>query len=166
MKKLIVMLFIAAFVSACTYKGEFREIQTDGLFTLSLPDYMKPSKKDLHESAILQYSNPYRNTYAIVIRDNKDMDFAEYQQASINVLKNFELLRNPLVTDSVFNENTNSYHLKLYGLMDEEMIYYWHNAYETPEFFYQLILWTRSSDRKQRYGQDIEKAIESFRTFK
>jgi hypothetical protein len=50
--------------------------------------------------------------------------------------------------------------------MDEENIYYWHKTVESPNYYYQIIVWTRSMSRKQDYGADIEKIIESFKAFK
>jgi hypothetical protein len=166
MKNIFYLLLTALLVNACTYSGEFKAVQTDGLYTISYPDYMKPSKDVLHEEAILQYSSPYRNTYSIVLRDDKTQSFEQYQQDAVNVLKTYEQLLNPLVTDSAYFENPRSIQLKLYGIMDEENIYYWHNTYETDSYYYQVIIWTRSMDRKQRYGPDIEQTLESFKAFK
>jgi hypothetical protein len=50
--------------------------------------------------------------------------------------------------------------------MEEENIYYWHKTIESSQYYYQIIIWTRSMDRKQSYGSDIEKIIESFEAFK
>lgn len=166
MKNLLPMIVAAMMLAACSYTGEMKEAKTDGTYTISFPDYMKPSKKNLHDDAILQYDNPYRNTYAILMRSEKNNSFAEYQKDALDLLKNFELLRNPLVTDSVYSENPQTIKIQLYGLMDEEYIYYWHNTIESENYYYQVIMWTRSSDRKQRYGPDIEKSIESFKAFK
>lgn len=160
------ILFFAVFLGACTYTGEFKEVQTDGLYTISYPDYMKPSKQTLHENAILEYNNRYRNIYSVVVRDEKELDFLDYQQKNIGDLKNYDLLLNPLVTDSVFAENPTSILIELYGIMDEENIYYWHKTIESTKYYYQIIVWTRSMDRKQRYGPDIEKMIDSFKAFK
>ena len=160
------IIYMSAFLGACTYTGEFEVAETDGLYSISFPDYMNPSKQVLHENAILEYNNRYRNIYAVVVRDEKELDFIEYQQIHINDLKNYELLLNPLVTDSIFTENSPSILLELYGIMDEENIYYWHKTVESPKYFYQIIVWTRSMDRKQRYGDDINKILDSFKAFK
>lgn len=161
------MLVTFSIITACTYSGEFREIETDGLYSISFPDYMNKSKETLHQNAILEYSNRFRNLYAVVVRDDKtDDDFFTYQQMQINDLKNYDLLLNPLVTDSVFKDNPKSILIELYGIMEEENIYYWHKTIESDKYFYQVILWTRSMDRKQRYGPDVEKIIDSFKAFK
>lgn len=165
MKNLILIFFLSAIITACTYTGEFKDVNTDGLYTIAYPDYMKPSKQTLHENAILEYNNRYRNIYSVVVRDEKELDFLDYQQKNIGNLKKFDLLLNPLVTDSVFTENPTSILIELYGIMDEENIYYWHKTIESPKYYYQIIVWTRSMDRKQRYGPDIEKMIDSFKAF-
>lgn len=165
--RILTLLIASIFIlQSCSYTGEMNEAKTDGLYTISFPDYMKPSKKNLHEDAILQYDNPYRNTYAILMRNEKNISFSEYQKNALDLLKNFELLRNPLVTDSAYFENPTSIKVQLYGLMNEENIYYWHNTIESETYYYQVIVWTRSMDRKQRYGPDIEKILASFKAFK
>jgi hypothetical protein len=165
--RILTLLIASIFIlQSCSYTGEMKEAKTDGLYTISFPDYMKPSKKNLHEDAILQYDNPYRNTYAIIMRDEKKVSFAEYQKDALDLLKNFELLRNPLVTDSAYFENPTAIKVQLYGLMNEENIYYWHNTIESETYYYQVIVWTRSMDRKQRYGADIENIVASFKAFK
>ncbi|MGB1248758.1 MAG: hypothetical protein ACPG4Z_07715 [Chitinophagales bacterium] len=164
MKQLYFFTISLFMLAACTFNGEFREIETGNTFSMSFPDYMKPAD-DLKEDAELQYSSPYRNTYAIVEKDEKNgLSFSQYQKDALDVIKDFELLKNPLVTDSIFveNEQYKAIHVQLYGLMDDENIYYWHSTYETADYFYQLAVWTRSMDRKQRYGEDIDKIIESF----
>lgn len=157
---------VGVLLQSCTYTGEFKEVQTDGLYTISYPDYMKPSKQTLHENAILEYNNRYRNIYSVVVRNEKELSFEAYYKENIDDLKNYELLLNPLVTDSVFTEDPKSILIELYGIMDEENIYYWHKTIESPKYYYQIIVWTRSMDRKQRYGPDIEKILESFKAFK
>ena len=78
-----------------------------------------------------------------------------------NASKNFKELTNLLVTDSV--KTANSIKLELMGDMDSEKIFYWHNTYESKNNYYQLVVWTRSYDRKQKYSDVIEKVVASFK---
>lgn len=160
----IVVLFALLFSACEKYTGELIPANTEGDFLISFPDYMK-EVDDLKPNAIIQYSNSYRNIYAVVIKDTKEKEsFEDYQKKGLGVLKNYNLLEMPLVTDSVYEESSNGkeIHVQLYGIMQEENIYYWHSTFESNTHYYQLVVWTRSMDRKQRYGKDIEGVIESF----
>lgn len=151
-------------IQACTYTGEFSEINHDDTFKISYPDYMKECN-DLTDNADLQYKNAYRNLYSIIrVSDKGTQTFEAFQQNSINQIKNYELLQNPLVTDSFYREGANfkAIDIQMFGLMDNENIYYWHSSFESEGKYYEVVCWTRSTDRKQRYGADIEKMIASF----
>lgn len=161
---LIGMTFLVS-ISSCTYKGTFEAVETNNTFEISFPDYMTKAD-DLKPDAALQYSNPYRNLYTIIEKSEKNgQSFEEYQSEALNILRNYDLLENTLVTDSIYTEPEfgRQISIELYGIMQEENIYYWHNTYETDKYFYQVVTWTRSMDRKMRYGPDIEKIVASFK---
>lgn len=167
MKNLSYLFVLSAIVllNSCAYSDEFKEINHNNQFVISLPSYLK-SCNDLTENADLQYKNAYRNTYCLVrVIDKENKSFENYQQESINVIRDYEPLKNALVTDSAYRENETfrAIDIQLYGLMDNENIYYWHSVFETDSKFYEVVGWTRSMDRKQRYGPDIEKIITSFK---
>jgi len=152
--KLIIILLFTVTIFACNnFTGEFRDIQKEE-YTISLPDWLEETE-DLAEHAHFQFKSMYRNTYGIIIKDNKDKSFKEYQKESINVLRNFKEITNLLVIDSSFSNNKIS--MELLGDIDSEKIFYWHNTYETETQYYQLVLWTRSFDRKQKYEDVIKK---------
>jgi len=157
-------LFIL-FLSACAYSEEFNEINVDNQFIVELPDYMKATN-DLLNGAALQYKNPYRNTYTIVnVEEKNGKSFESYQKEALNIIKNDVLLKKPLVTDSAYRstETFNAIDIQIYGIMEQENIYYWHSVFETTNKFYTLVCWTRTMDRQQRYGPDFEKIIASFK---
>lgn len=164
MKHSILVVILFAILSACSYSDEFKEIKTDS-FEIAYPGYME-STDDLLEEADLQYKNSYRNIYSIVkAKDKGNESFEDFQKETIGVIKNFNLLENPVVTDSVYR-NKDGYKaidIQLYGIMNKENIYYWHSVFETQSKFYEVAVWTRTMDRKQRYGADIAKIIESFK---
>lgn len=159
----IFYLFVSiSILSACAYSDEFHEVNHQNQFMIAFPDYMK-SCEDFQ--ADLQFKNAYRNTYSIVNAEDKNgRTLAEFQKEKLGVLKTYEMLSKPLVTDSLYRvgDNYKAIDIQLYGVMDEENIYYWHSSFESDGKFYELVCWTRSMDRKQRYGPDLEKIISSF----
>lgn len=164
MKNSLVILFFTTMVLGCSYQKEPKEVKTDN-FEISFPGYME-STDDLLEGADLQYKNAYRNIYSIVkVKDKGNKTFKQFQQETVNVIKNFELLESPVVIDSFFRKKDNftAIDIQLYGIMNKENIYYWHSVFETPTKYYELAIWTRTMDRKQRYGEDIAKIVESFK---
>lgn len=164
MKNSLIVLFLIVLLSGCSYQEKPKEIKTD-TFEVSYPGYMK-STDDLLEGADLQYKNAYRNIYSIVkVSDKGTQTFEDFQKKTVDVIRNFQLLEKPVVTDSVYRENDNfkAIDLQIYGIMNNENIYYWHSVFETADKFYELAVWTRTMDRKQRYGGDIAKIIESFK---
>ncbi|MCB9226367.1 MAG: hypothetical protein H6578_04275 [Chitinophagales bacterium] len=164
MKNSLIAVFLIALLSACSYSEKPKEVKTE-MFEVSYPGYMK-STDDLLEGADLQYKNAYRNIYSIVkVSDKGTQTFEDFQKKTVDVIRNFQLLEKPVVTDSVYRENDNfkAIDLQIYGIMNNENIYYWHSVFETKDKFYELAVWTRTMDRKQRYGEDIAKIIESFK---
>lgn len=159
MNKILAILLLTTVLSCNSYTGEFRDIKKS-TFTISLPDWIEETD-DLAPHALYQFKSKYRNTYGIIVKDDKNKFFEDYQKDAVNVLKNYESLTNLLVTDSTYNKNKIS--LELLGDLESEKIFYWHNTYESENNFYQLVLWTRSYDRKQKYGPVIEEIIASFK---
>lgn len=164
--RLLYVLIITSILTSCAYSDEFKEINHDNTFLISYPDYMDECEDF---QADLQYKNSYRNTYSLVnVEDKNGRTFEEFQKEKLDLLKGYDLLSKPLVTDSLYREETNytAIDIKLYGVMDDENIYYWHTSIESDGKFYEVVCWTRSMDRKQRYGPDLEKIIDSFKPLK
>lgn len=148
---------------SCGYSDEFNEVNHNNEFLISYPDYMDECNDF---QADLEYKNAYRNTYGLVkVYDKNGQTLEEFQQKTLGTLKTYEPLNKALVTDSFFRENENfkAIDVQLYGTMDGENVYYWHSAFESKGKFFEVVCWTRSMDRKQRYGPDLEKVIASFK---
>jgi hypothetical protein len=148
---------------SCGYSEEFNEVNHNNEFIIEFPDYMKAS--DDFQSA-LSFKNAFRNTYSLVNVYNKDGQiFEEFQQKTLGILKTYEPLSKALVTDSVYRENESfkAIDVQLYGIMNGENIYYWHSVFESKGKFFEVVCWTRSMDRKQRYGPDLAQIIASFK---
>lgn len=76
---LLGILFIP---TSCTYlqpnkeevlslESDFKKVRIDGKYQLSIPNYMRKTDQ-LNDEASLQYNNPYKETYTIVIDENKE----------------------------------------------------------------------------------------------
>lgn len=157
----LIFLFALLLLTACGgYTGKMRTIDQK-TFEIQLPDWLEETN-DLAPHAIFQFKSMYRNTYGIVVKNAKDnKSFEQYQQESVNVLRNFNELTNVLVTDSVYKPKQIA--LELMGDIESEKIFYWHNTYQDTDNYYQLVLWTRSYDRKQKYEPIIKDIIASFK---
>ncbi len=161
--KLLSILLSISFMIGCGYSEEFKEINYENQFIVAIPDYMEEC--DDFEASY-QFKNAYRNTYGLVnVEDKNGRTLAEFQKEKADILKGYELLSRPLVTDSSYRDEADfkAIDIKLYGVMDNENIYYWHTAVESDGKFFEIVCWTRSMDRKQRYGGDLEKIIASFK---
>ena len=165
MRLINIILFIPLIVGlhSCGYSEEFNEVNHNNEFIISFPDYME----DCNDfSADLGSKNSYRNTYAFVkVYEKEGQSLAQFHESVLNILKTYELLKDPLVTDSVYRQGVNftAIDIELYGVMEDENIYYWHSAFESDDKFFEVVCWTRSMDRKQRYGSDLEKIITGFK---
>lgn len=159
--KLVILVFLSLILTACkNFTGEVRLIEKPE-FEISLPDWIEETN-DLAPHALYQFKSRYRNTYGIIVKEAKDeKSFETFQQEAIAVLRNFDELTNLMVTDSVFSEEV--YQMQFMGDIESEKVFYWHNTYETSDAYYELVLWTRSYDRKQKYTPIIEDIISSFK---
>jgi hypothetical protein len=148
---------------SCGYTEDFNEVNHHNEFLISYPDYMKECNDF---QADLEYKNAYRNTYSLVkVYDKDGQSLEEFQQKTLGSLKTYGPLSKALVTDSVYRDKDNfkAIDVQLYGTMNGENIYYWHSAFESNGQFFEVVCWTRSMDRKQRYGPDLAQIIASFK---
>lgn len=76
------LLGILFILTSCTYlqpnkeevlslESDFKKVRIDGKYQLSIPNYMRKTDQ-LNDEASLQYNNPYKETYTIVIDENKE----------------------------------------------------------------------------------------------
>jgi len=156
----LIPVFLILANSCNYYNGKFRKIEEDS-FDISLPDWLEETD-DLAPHAFYQFKSRYRNTYGIIVKDKiEGKSLKAYQQEGTAVLRNFNEITNLLAIDSNFKEN--HIEVQFMGDMDSEKIFYWHNTYEGQKYYYQLVMWTRSYDRKQKYSDAIEEIISSFK---
>ena len=160
---LIALSGLALFCCKYSYKDETIKVKNE--FTMTVPDYLKEDD-ELKPGADFQYCNHYRNMYVVVFSNKKDKDFAAYYNEQIGIIK--KVLNKPMVNDSlpVTIPGAKGIHTEIAGKMKDEMIYYSILTLETKDKFYQECIWTRSEDRKLKYGKDIERILLSFKLIK
>lgn len=73
MRKLLLPLVavIALTFSGCGNKTKFNEVKINGLYSMSLPDYLTEGY-ELNSEASLQYQNEVKEVYVIVIDESKE----------------------------------------------------------------------------------------------
>jgi hypothetical protein len=162
---LILIALSGLILSSCKYSYKDETISVKNEFMMTVPDYLSPAD-NLKPGADFQYSNRFRNMYVVVFSDKKDKDFQTYYNEQTAILK--KSLDKPMVTDSlpVQIPGARGVHTELAGRMQGEMIYYSIQTFETAGKFYQECIWTRSEDRKLKYGKDIERILASFKLAK
>lgn len=160
--RLTIIAFASLILYSCKYAYKDELITVNNQFTMSVPDYL--SKADnLKPGADFQYSNRFRNMYVVVFSNKKDKDFQAFYNEQIDVIK--KVLDKPTVNDSlpVSIPGAAGVHTEIAGKMQGEMIYYSMQTFETKDKFYQECIWTRSEDRKLKYGKDIQRILSSFK---
>ncbi|MDB4834963.1 hypothetical protein OAH12_00070 [Cyclobacteriaceae bacterium] len=121
---------------------EFVEVVIADAFSIDLPDYMKESTS-LNDEAILQYQNIFKETYIVVLQENKSdvertfRDLGEYND-SLTFAQNYRDIQLNLLKESIdikyqseFKNvqigGLNSEHVQFDGLIpgvDQEIAYF------------------------------------------
>ena len=98
---LFCFLFLMSCISSCHYKNEYQAINTNNQFSISIPSWMK-EQKGLKEGAPFQYSNRFRNFYAIaetLPKADSANSVSSKMNFNLNVLR--KAMGSPVVTDSL-----------------------------------------------------------------
>ena len=136
---------------------EFNIITSDSLFTLNLPSYMK-EMGNLYPDASLQYANIYKDTYTIVIYENKAeftsifKDFGDYND-EVDGAENYMDFQKSYITESLKNPKIESYGLsklnglparqvKIFGAMDGIDVAYLSTTLEGENNLFLIMSWT------------------------
>ncbi len=159
------VLFLMSCISSCHYKNEYQAINTNNQFSISIPSWMK-EQKGLKEGAPFQYSNRFRNFYAIaetLPKADSANSVSSKMNFNLNVLR--KAMGSPVVTDSleINGLDIKGTRVEIYGKMNSENIYFSEVLYEGKKNIYHLSIWTRSEDRKLHFKEDINKIIASFK---
>ena len=170
MKKYLFILPLLFFAISCTKETVFNTVNVNEKYSIAIPDYLKPCT-DLHADASLQYQNPEKDVYAMVIDERKktmadydlDYDLDLYykniaSQAFIESIKNGKI--NPPGRQDI--DGHKAYITEITGNVGGSDVYYRMGIIETPYAFYQILAWTRA-ENKEKYMADMIKTIESFK---
>ena len=161
------VLLIAFFcgIFSCHYSNEYQPVNAGNKFTISVPGWMKETN-ELKPGAPFQYSNRFRNFYAIGTVDDKthfNEPLSAVMNNNLNILR--KVLTNPVLTDSVQVEigGLKGIRAEIFGKMTGENVYYSEVVLEGPKDIYHLSVWTRGEDRKLKFKEDINRILNSFK---
>ena len=166
-KIFLLCLFFSAV--SCSYSGEYSEAKIANHYKMAFPDFMKAadSKKQLSETASLQYLNYFRNIYTIVNEFDKQdsLSLNDFSEAQKKVLT--KSLQKPiLVSEKDFEINgLAAKQHRLTGIVGNEelneKLYYCLTHIEGKKKRYEVVFWTWDKHRN-KYAADIDKIVASF----
>lgn len=191
MKKLLIaacccLVFSSCFLPSTSKKGEktkkvnYTTQNINNLYSVNIPDFMKPSKK-LNDMASLQYADFFKPLFIIVINEDKaeteqvfkEYDFDDiispdlegYANFNINSYKEaMEVRHQSDLKDTIINglkAKTTVMEVNIDGIS----IYLTYTFIEGTNNYYQLMAWTKTT-QKNRYQELIDSMIYSFQEIK
>ena len=157
--------------------SNFSTITTDGRFELSIPKYMK-NMPSLHDEASLEYANIYKETYTVVIEENKEdfivgfKEFGEYDDA-LSPIENYTNVQKKMFREVIDDIKFQDYGLidinnlparqfKMEGVIDGLDFFYVVGFVEGEQNIYMVMNWTMK-DRKYKYENTFEYINASFK---
>lgn len=165
----ILLLIIPIAFSSCKHETVFTEVKVNNRYSMSIPDYLQPCT-DLHKDASMQYQNIEKDIYAMVIDEKKktmqdyslDYDIDTYFNniASQGFAENIKDGKVSIPGRQEIHGNK-ALIAEVTGKIENNEVYYKLGLIETPYEFYQILVWTRASN-KEELEPDIIKMIESF----
>lgn len=168
MKKLFALVFLSILFISCNSKTEYQTIIIKNKYSVELPDFLS-EVTTLNEGASLQYQNPLREFYVIVLDEPKS-EFPDQESVNLETYK--ATLRDGLqsnLTNPKFSRDRdtviNGLKAKLFSLSDTSdniAIYYQFAYIESKNNFYQILTWTLEN-RKDQFSKDMNKIIASFK---
>jgi hypothetical protein len=168
MKNVVYYLLVAvtcAGFAACSYSDKYELVNANNKFSVSVPSWMKEDKT-LKQGADFQYANRFRNFYAIGETIDNSAGKANADIISGNLATLRKSLQKPMVTDSVevtTESGVKGTRVEISGKMTGEDIYFSEVLFQGKKGLYHLSIWTRSSNRKLHFKEDINKIIASFK---
>ncbi|MFT5859757.1 MAG: hypothetical protein ACI865_001861 [Flavobacteriaceae bacterium] len=158
-------------------KVEYNNVEIANLYAMDLPDFMTVAT-ELNDQASLQYSNPYKEKYIIVINESKD-EFVEIFKSldmyddEKSIVDNFaEQQYNFMKEESNIVSETEMRSLKTNGMKVRsidfdanvagipETVSYFYGFVEGEENLYTIMAWT-AKGKKDSYKEEVEKMIKS-----
>lgn len=164
-KYFLILISWLLLLSSCKYSTQYQTVNANQKFSLTIPPWLKEDD-ELKPGADFQYSNHYRNFYAIAetvdtIRQTSYMPVVMEQ--NLNVLR--KSLVQPLVSDS--NAATigglPAIRVEIFGKMSNENIYFSEVLVQGKQHLFHLSVWTRGENRKLNFKEEINQLIASFK---
>ncbi|PIA77574.1 hypothetical protein BFR04_09035 [Gaetbulibacter sp. 4G1] len=162
---------------ATTSESNYKTVGIDSLFEIDIPIYMKPLP-ELNPEAILQYANIYKETYFVVITENKEeyIDlFKRYGEFDnkLPVIENYKNAQKALFIESIDNAriqeyglaNINDYparQIKIIGEVDGIKAAYIVAFIEGESDIFMLMNWT-TDNRLTKFENSFEYINASFK---
>ncbi len=147
----------------------FHEVKTKDLYSLKLPEYLKPSVTMLNEEASLQYSKPDRSFFVIVIDEarsnlainNKAITLVEFFETSTaNIVGGLTQVQSS-TPEAVKVNGLDAYKMTIVGKHDQLTMIYKCLILESMGHFYQVYAWT-VADLMSNYEKDLDAILNSF----
>jgi hypothetical protein len=163
MNKVFGIIFILSItVSSCSYDESYHTITKEHQFSISLPGWVKEEK--LAADAQMSYANRYRNFYVAIFAEDKKTPFDTFQHRVTQRIVS-SLDSSTVTSKQISYANINGAEYHIFGKMGEESerIYYTIRTIEASKKFYQICIWTRGKNRDEKYKEDIQKIVGSFK---
>ena len=177
--KYISILAIPLFLASCNLTTKFETVTIDGHYQMDVPDYMT-SSTELNDEASLQYENSIKETYVIVINEEKQMLIDLFTEIgswdeSITPLENYVAIQTESMESSLNilnkkgpnDKKVNGMPVMVYeydgyapGISYE--IYYYMAYIEGEDELFMVSAWCLGED-KDTYKDTFVKMIESFK---
>ncbi len=165
-----IFIFLICFAFAsCKHETVFTEVKVNNRYSMSIPDYLQTCT-DLHKDASMQYQNVEKDIYAMVI-DEKKKTMQDYS-LDYDIDTYFNNIASQGFADNIKDgkvsipgrQEINGHKAliaEVTGKIENNEVYYKLGLIETPYEFYQILVWTRASN-KENLEPDIIKMVESF----
>ncbi|MDH7913937.1 hypothetical protein [Winogradskyella sp. SYSU M77433] len=153
-----------------TSAHNYEKVSLDSVFHVDLPIYMKPMNQ-LNSDAVLQYGNIYKETYFVVIQEDKNeyvelfKEFGDYND-ELPVIENYKNAQKNMFTESLTNPIFQDYGLssindkparqiKIFGKVDDIEVVYIIAFVEGEKDIFMLMNWT-VNDKLDKYENSFE----------
>lgn len=138
----------------------------DGLFSIEVPNTWKEveTKNSLNEKAVLELEKEDDNAYLVVVVNNKKDLNETFAQFKTNVFKQKEAVYKKTISkyvDVVIDERTAQYGV-IYYTKDNVNTYIRAYAFETENYYGQLVIWTLASN-EEKVQDEFDKIVSSFK---
>lgn len=147
-------------------------------FTVEIPSFLKKAS-NLHEEAIVQYQNPVKEFYFIVIQESAATFHAALETNELTESYSSDLDGYANLLSDRFSETTDetpeksaiqsttlrgkeARYFEASGKIDGIDIYYHYGFVKGDTTYYQLVSWTLK-ERKQKFSEDMLGIFQSFK---